>query len=115
MSGAKRQGPVCGYPSDYGSGAREPESEPMRMTEPLLLVHLTPEDYKRFHEARVPYSGSTGPYARPEDYHGLAPYVATFFGELARSVVAMRWHHFTVSKRGGQWIVRHKENHADQA
>jgi hypothetical protein len=78
----------------------------VKLTEPLLLVNLTARDDAHFHAAHVPYTGATG-LLGAKSYGRLAPYIATYLGELPRAVLAMGWQHFTVAKRGGQWIARH--------
>lgn len=77
----------------------------------LILANLTPEDERRFHAARISYTGSTGPGAKPENYGGLAPYIATYLSALDRAVKAMGWHKFSIDASPGQWIVRceHRE------
>lgn len=73
---------------------------------PVLLVNLSPGDYEQFMGARLSYSAGTGPGARPENYHGLAPYIATYWDCLREAVEAMRWTTFTLSRRSDQWVVR---------
>lgn len=72
----------------------------------VILANLEDEDNSRFHAAGLRYSGSTGIQAKPKDYAGLAPYIATSLDQLVEAMGAMRWHNFTVEMRGNQWIVR---------
>lgn len=72
----------------------------------LILANLTPEDDRRFHAARISYSGSTGAGAKPESYNGLAPYIATYASQLHHAVKAMGWEKFSIEATAVQWIVR---------
>jgi hypothetical protein len=74
------------------------------LTESLILANLKPEDAHHFHAAEIGFSGSTGAYAK--GYGGLAPYIATFLCELPRTIIALEWQHFSVTKHLGSWIVR---------
>jgi hypothetical protein len=65
----------------------------------LILMGLTDDDTKRFHDARIPYSGATGG-------SGNDAYVATFLPELGQATKAMGWDHFSVTTAGNQWTVR---------
>ena len=71
----------------------------------LILANLTVKEDERFHAAKVPYSGSTGPHASPGAYGGLAPYIATSSSELRAAIRAFRWRHFTVTTNANQWVV----------
>jgi hypothetical protein len=72
----------------------------------LILANLTPEDEQRFHAAGIIYSGSTGQGAKPEAYHGLAPYIATYSSELTKATEAMGWIRFSVEASEHQVIAR---------
>jgi hypothetical protein len=76
----------------------------------VILANLTTDEYRRFEAARISYSGSTGMGARPENYHGLAPYIATYLSELPKALNAIGWENIKVKFAGEQMQVwRHDE------
>lgn len=77
----------------------------------LILANLTPEDERRFHAARIGWSGSTGGVVHTTKPNGPEPYIATYSEYLNRAVKAMGWHKFSIDASPGQWIVRceHRE------
>lgn len=72
-------------------------------TESLILANLTIRDGERLQDAHLLFSGWTGTEVTKDH---LAPYIATYFGELTTAVRAMEWHHFSVTQQGGSWIAR---------
>lgn len=82
------------------SKRREIKQEPS-----IILANLTAHERAAFHFASIPYSGDTGD-ARPELYHGLAPYIATFLRDLPKAIEVMRWSDCSIHDANGQWIVR---------
>lgn len=79
----------------------------MKRTTSIILANLTVAEDARFHHAKVPYSGSTGPHAAPESYGGDAPYIATMLSELGAALKAIGWHHIFIDASSRyQWIVR---------
>jgi hypothetical protein len=75
-------------------------------TDSLLLIHLTPAEYERFEKSSIPYSGSTGKYANPEDYGGIAPYIATFFYCLPRAIKVLGWKRTNLRFEGVNWFLK---------
>ncbi len=70
----------------------------------LILANLSPDDFQRFQDARISYSGSTGPNAT--GYGDLHSYIATDLSELNPATHALGWNNFTVEAKDNQWIVR---------
>lgn len=62
------------------------------------------EDFKRFHEHKLPYSGSTGyfsPQKAAELYPFTGAYIATWIGYLEPIIKALRWHRSYLFTRDG--------------
>jgi hypothetical protein len=74
----------------------------------LILANLTQKEYRRFQNARLMYSGSTGENANPKLYNGIAPYIATFLFNLKKVKKALRWKHPRLNLRGNQWILKRR-------
>lgn len=72
----------------------------------MIVAYLTPEEYRRFEEAHIPRSGSTGAGAKPKDYGGLAPYIATFRNEFDRAIEVLGWKKISLEVCGECLIVR---------
>jgi hypothetical protein len=77
-------------------------------TRPLILANLRRKDFRRFKEACIPYSGTTG-FCDPDLYRGnVAPYIASFASEFLRAVKALRWKDFEVELEAHQVTVRRR-------
>ena len=74
----------------------------------VTLARLTEAEYRRIENAGVNYSGSTGSGARPEDYNGLAPFIATYPGELGHAISVLGWKKFHLEIRVNDWVVSRK-------
>ena len=72
----------------------------------LLLVGLTPHEFRLFQHHKIPYSGSTGPCEDPELYPATGPYIATFIEQLIPSLEALRWKRIELEMRDGQLWCR---------
>lgn len=72
----------------------------------LILANLSKRDYKRFQKAKITYSGATGIGALPEDYNGIAPYIATYDGMFFDAVRAMKWSKFLLEITKHQILAR---------
>jgi hypothetical protein len=70
-----------------------------------IFAKLTPKEYARFQKAHIMFSGSTGDFARPQDYGGLAPYIASYFSQIPKALRALRWKRIAVKQQGKSWII----------
>jgi hypothetical protein len=73
--------------------------------ESVIFAKLTDEEYKRFQDGHISYSGATGMGVRPEDYNGVGPYIASFIMEIPKALRALRWKRVTVKREGNTWIL----------
>ena len=74
-------------------------------TKPVIFANLTPEEYERFEKARIETTGSSGKGGRPEDYKGLAPFIASYFYEIPKALHALGWKHSHISEHNGQMVI----------
>jgi hypothetical protein len=80
----------------------------------VIFANLTAEDYRHWHDNKVPYTGSTAmatfSNASGSNYHspgGLEPYIATGLSEFQKAVDALGWTKFYITiGASNQWIVR---------
>jgi hypothetical protein len=72
----------------------------------LFLARLTPDEYQRFMDAKIPYSGSTGKHFSPGLYSSANdPYIATFLFTLEKSKKALHWKRTRLELRGERWFL----------
>lgn len=75
-------------------------------SETLFFANLSPEDYAKFESSPFGYSGATGAGAKPEDYSGIGPYIATYLNELQVGMNTFGWEAVHLENKSGQWIAR---------
>lgn len=66
----------------------------------IFLDYQTPEDFAKFHAARITYTGAAAEQ-NPKD-----SYIATYLCNLMRSTEALGWHHVSMEFKGGRWHFR---------
>jgi hypothetical protein len=76
---------------------------------PLIIQGMTKEDFERFHEHHVPYSGSTGPDPDKNGYPE-GSMLATFMSQFGRAIKALRWKDVSISIKGDDFIVKHAQH-----
>lgn len=78
----------------------------MKDVKSVILANLSEADERRFHAARVPYTGATGQrFMGPDE-----PYIATLPQYLIPAMRAMGWERVEVEEVASQWIVRRAES-----
>jgi hypothetical protein len=71
----------------------------------LLFCNLEPDEYDMLIR-NIMHSGGTGATSRPEDYNGLAPYIATEMSQLHLGLAYLEWNHCHMFRIGDSYAIR---------